>query len=117
MSNANKSRNKEISITLNDGVKRTLRYDLNALAELEDLYGSADAAFKKTEKGSIKTLRDVLWVGLLHAEPNLTSHDVGALIDINDMQGIVDQVGLAIGADMPDKETVAKVKQATVPNA
>lgn len=62
------------------GEQRRLRFDLNALAEIEDrlqLDGITEV-FGRLEKGSIKTLRVLLWAGLLHEAPDLTEREVGA---------------------------------------
>lgn len=103
MANLNNARNKPVRITLNDGVERELSFTLNAMAELEDKYGSVDAAFKAVEANSIKALRFVLWAGLSHSDENLTEQQVGALIDIQRMQEISAAMEKAFGNDMPDK--------------
>jgi hypothetical protein len=62
MSNLADVKNKTVKITLNDGVERTIKFTLNALAELEDKFGSVQAAFDKLEKeNSMKALRAILW--------------------------------------------------------
>lgn len=45
---------------------RTLLFDLNAFAELEDKFGSLDQAFQKMQQGSVKATRTLLWAGLLY---------------------------------------------------
>ena len=103
MSNINDVKMKEAKITLNDGVERTLRYDLNAMAELEDRYGSVDAAFEALDSNSIKAVRCVLWAGLLYAEPELTEKQVGSLIDIASLKTLMKDVGDALQADLPEQ--------------
>ena len=72
MSNLRDARPTVKTITLSDGVEREVRYTLNAMAELEDRYGSVQAAFEKLDEGSIKAARFVLWAGLLHTDEGLT---------------------------------------------
>lgn len=101
MSNVADVKSKTVKITLNDGVERTIKFTLNALAELEDKFGSVQAAFDKLEKeNSMKALRAVLWAGFLHEDPNLTELAVGNLIDIAYMQELVDSLGEAFEQDM-----------------
>jgi hypothetical protein len=101
MSNVNNVKSKTTPITLSDGVKRELKFTLNALAEMEDKYGSVEEAFKALEKNSIKAIRFVLWAGLLHTDENLTEQQVGNLIDVQCMEEIMSQVSTALNNDMP----------------
>lgn len=102
MANVNDVKSKDIKITLKDGVERTIVFDLNAMAELEDKYGSVDAAFEMLENNSIKALRFILWAGLIHEDENLTERQVGSLIDMQYIQDIMGTLGQAFEADMPD---------------
>lgn len=104
MANVNDVKNKVVKLTLLDGVERTLRYDLNAMAELEDRYGSVDAAFEAMDKNSIKAVRCVLWAGLIHEDPGLTEQKVGSLIDMKYLQELMSSVGQAFNADLPKQE-------------
>lgn len=109
MSNLADARTKITHITLCDGVERELRYTLNAMAEMEDRYGSVEAAFKALENNSIKAVRFVLWVGLMHADDSLTEQQVGNLIDVQCMEDIMKQVGTALNNDMPEDKQVPNV--------
>lgn len=102
MSNVKDVKPRVKTITLNDGVEREIRFTLNAMAELEERYGSVDAAFKALDSGSIKAARFVLWAGLMEAQPDLTEKQVGSLIDVQLMHDIMETVSNAIGEDMPD---------------
>lgn len=101
MSNIKDVKAKSIPITLCDGVERELKFTLNALAELEDHYGTVDAAFKALDGGSFKAIRFVLWAGLVHADSALTEKQVGALIDVQSMPEIIEQLGNALDNDLP----------------
>ncbi len=116
MSNLADVKSKTVKITLNDGVERTIKFTLNALAELEDKFGSVQAAFDKLEKeNSMKALRAILWAGFLHESPNLTEREVGNLIDIAYMQELVESLGTAFESDMAKDEKPAEGAQS--PNA
>lgn len=106
MANVKEVKQKAITITLSDGVERTLKFTLNAMAELEDKYGSVDAAFEALDKGSIKAVRCVLWAGLIHAEPNLTEQEVGNLIDVQYMQNLMGSLEDAFASDIPNEQSV-----------
>ena len=122
MSNVKDVKSKDIKITLNDGVERTIKFTLNALAELEDRYGSVDEAFKQLDNNSIKAVRCILWAGLIHEDPELTEQQVGNLIDIQYMQELMASLGEAFDADMPEPEKLTdnsepKLDGAQDPNA
>lgn len=104
MANLNEVRRKAVKITLSDGIERELKYTLNALAELEDKYGSVDKAFKALDTGSIKAVRFVLWAGMIHIEPPLTERQVGNLIDIQQMEEMMGLLNTAMAEDMPKAE-------------
>lgn len=103
MSNLKDARVKAAKITLSDGVERELRFTLNAMAELEDRYGSVDAAFEALDRNSMKAVRCVLWAGLLHSDEALTEKQVGDLIDINCMQDIIKSMNDAFESSMPEE--------------
>ncbi len=101
MSNVRDVKPRVKTVTLNDGVERELRFTLNAMAELEDKFGSIDAAFKALEDGSIKAARFILWAGLLHGDETLTEKQVGDLIDMSSLGIIMNGMTDAITEDMP----------------
>ena len=101
--NVSAVKRKDTSITLSDGVERHLKFDLNALAEIEDKFGTVDAGFEELDKGSIKAVRFILWAGLVHEDENLTEQKVGSLIDIQYLQEIMNSMGSAMQNDLPEK--------------
>ena len=122
MSNVKDVKSKDIKITLNDGVERTIKFTLNALAEREDRYGSVDEAFKQLDNNSIKAVRCILWAGLIHEDPELTEQQVGNLIDIQYMQELMASLNDAFDSDMPVAEKLPdnaepKLDGAQDPNA
>ena len=99
MSNINDVRPKVTKITLSDGNDYEVKFTLNAMAELEEKYGSVEDAFKKLDEGSIKASRFVLWAGLMHT--GLSETQVGELVDLQCIQNIMSTLGVALTNDMP----------------
>ena len=122
MANVKDVKSKAVKITLTDGVERTIKFTLNAMAELEDRYGSVEEAFKQLDNNSIKAVRCILLAGLIHEDPDLTEQQVGNLIDIQYMQELMASLGEAFDADMPEPEKLTdnsepKLDGAQDPNA
>lgn len=103
MANANKIRREPIKIELDKS--RELKYDLNAFIELEERYGSVDAALRAMEQNSIKAVRLVLWAGLIHEDPDLTEKEVGSLVQLYDLEELSETLGKAMMSDLPDKNS------------
>lgn len=115
MSNVADIKRKAVKITLEDGVERTLKFTLNAMADLEERYGTVQAAFDKLEQGnSMVALRTILWAGLKHEDPTLTELQVGDLIDIANMDQLTSSLDTAFKGDGITEEPVVGV---VVPNA
>lgn len=107
MSNLRDAKPRVKTITLRDGVAREIRFTLNAMAELEDKYGSVDAAFEKLNAGSIKAARFIMWAGLLHNEEKLSEQQVGDLIDMQCLNDIMESVSGALEEDLPPVDEAA----------
>ena len=102
MSNLKDAKRENMRITLNDGVEREIKFTLNAMAEMEDRYGSVDEAFKALDAGSMKAVRFILWAGFIHEDESLTEKQVGNLIDVNCMEAIMKDLEAALTADLPE---------------
>lgn len=102
------------------GKLRTIVYDMNAYAELEKRFGTVDKAMEELQKGSMRQIRLMLWVGLIHdevvldeetGEPtkyNITPYQVGSWITNAAMlQEVSEKLALAIsdGKELPEGET------------
>jgi hypothetical protein len=74
---------------------RNLRFTTNALAELEDVLGHPVTKMDQDNVG-IKTLRAMLWAGLLHESPDLTIKEAGSLMDDGNMQEISSKLSEAL---------------------
>jgi len=96
------------------GKKRTIFYDWNAFAELEEKYESLDIMFERLKKPTMKDLQVLLWAGLLHTfddpqdgiymegEKPFTPRYVGKLMHgISDMSKLNIAIFSAISDAMP----------------
>ena len=101
-------KSKAISIKLDK--PRTLKFDLNSFAELEDRYNSMEEAMAAIESGSIKGIRTFLWCGLIHEDEGLTERQVGAMIDISDLAQLSEKITAAIGIAMPEPELPTQIQ-------
>ena len=110
MSNLRDAKPRVKTITLNDGVEREICFTLNAMAELEERYGSVDAAFAALNTGSVKAVRCLLWAGMIDTDENLTEQQVGKLIDIDCLNRIMDDLNAAMEEDMPIEATSTAAK-------
>lgn len=109
---------KQIVIELG-GKERKIVFDMNALAELETIYGSIEDALKVLEGGKLKDVRNLLWAGICHEEIirdevtgdvvgyNIRPYDVGAMITtVNEIPAIAEKLFKAISKDMGDEKNV-----------
>jgi hypothetical protein len=90
---------KLISIMLDK--ERHLKFDLNAFAELEEIYGDFQVAMNAMQNRSIKAIRAMLWAGLIHEDEKLTIKQVGSMIDMTNINKIVSAISKAISEAMP----------------
>lgn len=102
MSNVADVKPKKRTVDLGDGVEREVVLSLNAMAELEDKYGSVDNAFEKVKKGSVATIRFLLWCVLVpDGDADLTEREIGKLIKLDNIQEIMTSVMDALEEQMP----------------
>ncbi len=100
-------RSKGIPIELG-GKTRYLKFDLNAFANLEEMYGDIEQAMNALEKGSIKAIRAILWAGLTHefldenGNTTLTEREVGGWFDITDLSALSGTIGEAFKDAIPE---------------
>jgi|BioPla2DNA2_1021312.scaffolds.fasta_scaffold07351_5 hypothetical protein len=96
----NNVRDKEFPIMLDK--ERHLRLDLNAFCVLEEAHGDVFAILGNAEKGSLKALRAVVWVGLVHEDATLTEEAVGKMIDPSNLGEVAQTIQKAIAYYLPD---------------
>lgn len=111
--NLNSIRDGYYSIGVFDGKERFVRFDLNAFAEMERVYGSMDAANEALSKGSMTEIRRILWFGLIHdnavldeitGEPikyTLTVYEVGKWLTPSNLQDVMNKLSAAINGAIP----------------
>lgn len=63
-----------------DGSDRKLRFDLNAMCDLEDAMDGASIYRILADRAGFNFIRHLLWAGLKWNEPSLTPRKVGELI-------------------------------------
>lgn len=66
--------------------ERELKFDLNALEIVEDMTGTT--LDKATEKVSMRTLKILLYSGLVHQDPDLTVDYVGSLVTMENIKEV-----------------------------
>lgn len=91
------------------GRRRVIRYDFNALCDLEETLGvsGVEALNVKLSEFGFGTIRAFTWAGLLHEEPDVTVREVGVWLSALGAKGL-EQIGQAVGhalaAAFPDAE-------------
>lgn len=99
------------------GKKRYVKFDLNAFAEMEAIYGNMDEAQTKLAGGHMKDIRTVMWLGLIHDEANLdpitgepisynlSQYQVGSWLTPLNLKEVMAKLQSAINGSMPDEAT------------
>lgn len=90
------------TIDLGDGVEREVSFSLNAMAELEEKYGSIESAFDKIKAGSVAAIRFMLWCILIGEDDNLTEREVGNMINLTNLKDIMSTIMEVLEEQMPD---------------
>ena len=103
---------KEIAVPLELDKPRTLMFDLNAFAELEDKYGNMEQAFFAMQSGSMKAARTLLWAGLLHEDDKLTERQVGRMVTLENLGVVLDTISEALLEAMPEDGEETPVEDA-----
>lgn len=96
------------------GKSRFIRFDLNAFAEMETLFGSMEEAQERLKGGSMRDIRTVLWLGLIWDEAvideitgepikyNLTQYQVGSWLTTLNLEEVMKKLQDAISGSLPD---------------
>ncbi len=101
MSNVDKVRTKTVPVVI-DGKPHSLRYDLNAFADIESQYDDIDKALVALGKGSPTAMRVVLWAGLRHENEKLTIREVGVMFGMPEIDAISNEMTEAIESSLPE---------------
>ncbi len=91
---------KGVPIVLN-GRDFRIKYDINAMIELEDAFGSLQEAMDSMKTMQMKGFRKLLWAGLIHNN-EISEKEVGSLIDFKDFKNIADKIGEAFTQALPE---------------
>jgi len=70
------------------GRKYEMNFDLNSMAELEDIFGTLQIAIAELKKKKLKAVRSFLYAVLKSTDESLTEFEVGKLIDMNNFTTI-----------------------------
>ena len=93
---------------------KVVKFNLNAFAELEEIYGGVQEAFKAFDTNKIKHFINFLWAGLLHENDSLTVKEVGNLIEKLNLSELSTILSEALIESMPTaKEDEQEKKTAT----
>lgn len=99
----NEIRNRGSSIVLDDGKVRRLKFDLNALCELEERFETIDKALNAISTNpKMKDIRYILYLALAHEDEELTEKQVGNLITISNIGKVVEALGNAMSDSLPE---------------
>lgn len=80
------------TIDLGDGVERDIEFSLNAMADLEDKYGTIENAFKKIQEDNISAIRFLLWCLLNNGEQEISEREIGRLINLRNLNDLMSSV-------------------------
>jgi hypothetical protein len=105
---ANKIRG-EVSFESPTGESFTLKYDVNALCELEDMLDMGipefASVFKESGKIRLKHVRAAFWAGLRHHRPEVSlSHAGNLMMAIGGMAAALDLIGEAFSRTFPESD-------------
>lgn len=110
MSNLDTIKIKAVPVMLDK--ERNIRFDLNAFAELEEATGKTlTDSIDDIGKGSLKTVRTVLWAGLVWEDPTLTPQIVGSFIGMHNLGDVTEALTQAITSALPAMDDVKNVPE------
>lgn len=102
---------KQLGVEIELDRKRRLVFDLDALCDMEEKYGSVNDAIKAVGnfgKGGMKDLKYILWKGLSNEDEKLTEEDVSHLIDAPMLGMLSNKLLLALGLSLPKPDDKQK---------
>jgi hypothetical protein len=106
------------------GRSRYIRFDLNAFAEMENLFGNMEEAQTRLSSGSMNDIKTVLWLGLIHDEVELdpitgeptrytlSKYTVGHWLTALNLPEVVKKLQASMNGSMPnEKDNEAMVQR------
>jgi len=94
-----KTKNNKINL---EGKEYELNLDLNAFAELEEIYGDVTEALDGLEKGSFKAIRAILFAILKSQNEELTLVKVGKMINMSNIVEITNKLTETAENSLPE---------------
>ena len=85
-----------------DGMEYDITLDLNAFAELEEIYGDVTEALDKLKKGSFKAIRAILFAILKSQNDKLTLVKVGKMINMSNIVEITNKLNMTAEQSLPE---------------
>lgn len=98
-SDLRKSKNNKITL---EGQEYDITLDLNAFAELEEIYGDVTEALDGLEKGSFKAIRAILYAILKSQNEKLTLVKVGKMINMSNIVEITNVLNATAQDSLPE---------------
>ena len=95
------------TIDLGDGVEREIEFSLNAMADLEEKYGTIENAFNKVQDNNISSIRFLLWCLLNNGEQEISEREVGRLINMRNLNDLMNSVMDYMEEAMPGIQEMA----------
>jgi len=91
-----------------EGREYEINLDLNAFAELEEIYGDVTEALDGLEKGSFKAIRAILYAILKSQNEKLTLVKVGKMINMGNLVEITNKLNVTAEKSLPEitEETI-----------
>lgn len=98
---------------------RTLRYDFNAMIDIDERFEGVDNAIAEMNADdpgrmvkALKTIRYLVYIGLVHEDPELTEEKVGKLLlyDRGVFTEISHEILKAFGIALPEANEASEVK-------
>lgn len=94
-----KTKNNKINL---EGIEYEICLDLNAFAELEEIYGDVTEALDGLEKGSFKAIRAILFAILKNQNEELTLVKVGKMINMSNIVEITNKLTETAENSLPE---------------
>jgi len=101
---------KKIEIELIDGVHECV-FDMNTLAEIEDIYGDIQTGLNQFESKPIGALRTFIYALLKKENEKITISDAGSLIPLDKIENVVKSISDALSEAMPSNEVIEEEEE------
>ena len=99
------------TIDLGDGVEREIEFSLNAMADLEEKYGTIESAFKKVQENNVGAIRFLLWCLLNNGEQNISEREIGRKINMRNLNELMSAIMDYMEEAMPGITELAEKNQ------